>query len=139
MLSVREQYNAGRAAMSAKWDVSRCIPYFQAHTNTYAPTYVLSRLFNEALTYDSAIGLDIATRADCLPPDVCALLAEIAEKTDLTVELGLQSSMMIRHVLSEEDMILRHSAMGTQGFALRQIRSPFAFTSFWACPARTMK
>ena len=91
-LSVREQYDAGRAAMSLKWDVSRCIPYFQAHTNTYAPIYVLSRLFNEALTYDSAIGLDIATRADCIPPDVCALFAEIAEKTDLTVELGLQSS-----------------------------------------------
>ena len=70
----------------------RTIPYFQAHTNTYAPVGVLRPLFYDALSFDGAVGLDIATRADCLPEDVTSLLAEIAEKTDLTVELGLQSS-----------------------------------------------
>lgn len=89
---VREQYTAGRAALASKWDVSRTIPYFQAHTNTYAPIEVLRPLFYDALSFDGAVGLDIATRADCLPEDVTSLLAEIAEKTDLTIELGLQSS-----------------------------------------------
>ena len=89
---VREQYTAGRAALASKWDVSRTISYFQAHTNTYAPIEVLRHLFYDALSFDGAVGLDIATRADCLPDDVTSLLAEIAEKTDLTVELGLQSS-----------------------------------------------
>jgi radical SAM protein (TIGR01212 family) len=36
--------------------------------------------------------MNIATRADCLPDDVVKYLAEIAEKTVLTVELGLQSA-----------------------------------------------
>ena len=35
--------------------------------------------------------MNIATRADCLDDDVCLLLAELAEKTTLTVELGLQT------------------------------------------------
>jgi radical SAM protein (TIGR01212 family) len=38
------------------------------------------------------VGLNIATRADCLPEDVCEYLADIAERTVLTVELGLQTS-----------------------------------------------
>ena len=38
------------------------------------------------------MGLNIATRADCLAPDVVAYLAKIAQRTYLTVELGLQSS-----------------------------------------------
>ena len=38
------------------------------------------------------MGLNIATRADCLESDVCEYLAELAERTVLTVELGLQSS-----------------------------------------------
>ena len=38
------------------------------------------------------VGLNIATRADCLESDVCEYLADLAERTVLTVELGLQSS-----------------------------------------------
>ena len=91
-MTLREQYDAGRAALSSKWDVSRCIPYFQAPTNTYGPVGLLSSLFDKALEFEGAVGLDIATRADCLPDDVCALLAGLADKTHLTVELGLQSS-----------------------------------------------
>ena len=48
--------------------------------------------FEEALSLDGVVGVNIATRADCLPEDVCELLAEISKKTALTVELGLQSS-----------------------------------------------
>ena len=38
------------------------------------------------------MGLNIATRADALPDDVCGYLGEIAERTVLTVELGLQTA-----------------------------------------------
>ncbi len=91
-LSVREQYKITKAALSSKWKTDKCIPYFQAHTNTYAPVEFLRERFYEALALDGAVGINIATRADCLPEDVCALLSEIAEQTVLTVELGLQSS-----------------------------------------------
>ncbi len=82
----------GRAALSSKWSTAKTIPYFQAHTNTYAPREMLEPMFRAAVGYDGAVGLDIATRADCLPDDICAMLADLAELTDLTVELGLQSS-----------------------------------------------
>ncbi len=92
LLTVAEQYKIGVEMMSKKWQVTRTIPYFQAHTNTYAPTELLRKRYCEALSLDGAVGINIATRADCLSPDTLSLLAEIAERTVLTVELGLQSS-----------------------------------------------
>ena len=91
-LSIKEQYEITRQQLSSKWSTAKCIPYFQAHTNTYAPVDFLKQRYEEALGLDGAVGINIATRADCLPDDVCALLADIAERTALTVELGLQSS-----------------------------------------------
>ncbi len=91
-LSVREQYEITRAALSSKWRTDKCIPYFQAHTNTYASVKFLRERFYEALALDGAVGINIATRADCLPDDVCSLLSELAQQRVLTVELGLQSS-----------------------------------------------
>ena len=90
-LSVAEQYARVREKLSTKWSTERTIPYFQAHTNTYAPVERLRALFEEALAQEGVVGLNIATRADCLPEEVVALLAELAEKTTLTVELGLQT------------------------------------------------
>jgi len=90
-LPLSEQYRLVRERLSGKWKTPFCIPYFQAHTNTYAPLSVLKKKFEEALTFDGVVGLNIATRADCLPEDVCAYLAELAERTVLTVELGLQT------------------------------------------------
>lgn len=91
-LSIKEQYEITRAKLSSKWSTAKCIAYFQAHTNTYGPPALLREKFYEALALDGTVGINIATRADCLPEDVCALLGELAEKTALTVELGLQSS-----------------------------------------------
>lgn len=92
MLSVREQYARTREKLSSKWSTAKCIAYFQAHTNTYAPLDFLKKNFEEALSQGGVVGLNIATRADCLEADVCEYLASLAERTVLTVELGLQSS-----------------------------------------------
>lgn len=92
LLPLREQYELVSAALSSKWSTQRCIPYFQAHTNTYAPTEVLREKFEQALGFPGAVGLNIATRADCLEDETVEYLAELAERTVLTVELGLQSS-----------------------------------------------
>ncbi len=91
-LPLREQYDQGRALLSGKWPVDRCIPYFQAHTNTYAPTHILREMFEEALTYPGVVGLNIATRSDCLPHETVKLLRDLSEHTVLTVELGLQTA-----------------------------------------------
>ena len=91
-LSLREQYDSGRATLSSKWSTEKCIAYLQAHTNTYAPVDVLRGIYEEVLTFPYLCGVSIATRADCLSESVCELLCEVSEKIPLTVELGLQSS-----------------------------------------------
>lgn len=89
---IREQIRLQREQYARKWDVSRCLAYFQAHTNTYAPVAVLREKFEAALSEEGIVGLHIATRADCLPEEVVDYLASLAECTYLCVELGLQSS-----------------------------------------------
>ena len=89
---LREQYDGQRAFLSKKWPTERCIPYFQARTNTYAPVERLRAVFGEALTWPSVVGLSIGTRADCLPEETVALLRALSEETVLTVELGLQTA-----------------------------------------------
>lgn len=88
---IEEQYRRTRQMLEGKWSTARCIPYFQAHTNTYAPAAQLHTLFARALALPDAVGLNIATRADCLPPETVALLDELSRRTVLTVELGLQT------------------------------------------------
>lgn len=92
LLSVSEQFQKVCRKISSKWSVKRCIPYFQARTNTYAPLERLKELYEEALIQKGVVGLNIATRADCLGEGVPEYLAELAERTVLTVELGLQTS-----------------------------------------------
>ena len=91
-LSVTEQIQKQKENYAHKWDVKNCIAYFQAHTNTYAPLAFLKEKFEEALAQEGIVGINIATRADCLEDDVVEYLAALAERTVLTVELGLQTS-----------------------------------------------
>lgn len=91
-LSVADQFSITKKKLSSKWSTDRCIPYFQAHSNTYAPPEALRPLYEEALSQEGVVGLNIATRADCLGDGIPELLAELAERTVLTVELGLQTS-----------------------------------------------
>ncbi|MBR2340309.1 MAG: TIGR01212 family radical SAM protein [Clostridia bacterium] len=90
-LSLREQYDIQRAKITEKWQTNKFIPYLQAHTNTYAPIERLRQVYGEVLALPDVVGVNIATRADCINDECLALLAEMSEKTELTVELGLQS------------------------------------------------
>ena len=90
-LSLREQFEIGRARIAGKWSPDGYIAYFQPFTNTYAPLPRLRALYEEALALPSVAGLNIATRADCLPDEVIDYLAELSGRTVVTVELGLQT------------------------------------------------
>ena len=84
---------SGQPEIGSKESPMSCyIAYFQAFTNTYAPVEVLREKFEPFIGLPGTVGLSIATRADCLPPEVLDYLEEIARRTDLTVELGLQSA-----------------------------------------------
>ena len=67
------------------------IAYFQAFTNTYAPVARLEKLYMAAISHPETAVLSIATRPDCLSPEVIELLARLNEIKPVWVELGLQT------------------------------------------------
>ncbi len=89
--SVLEQFEKVKTKMHEKWEKAKYIPYFQAHTNTYAPLEVLKEKFEPVLKQDGVVGLSIATRADCLSDNVVDYLYDLSKRTYLIVELGLQT------------------------------------------------
>ena len=78
--------------MAGKIKDGKYIAYFQSFTNTYAPVEKLKALFLEAIAPDYIVGLNIATRPDCLPEETISLLKELNAIKPVTVELGLQTS-----------------------------------------------
>ena len=72
-------------------NVTRFLAYFQPATNTYAPVDRLRRLYLEALDHPEIVGLVIGTRPDCVRDDVLDLLGELAARTYLSVEYGMQT------------------------------------------------
>ncbi len=91
-MSIAEQFEREKSLYLNKWGVTKYIAYFQAGTNTYAPTERLREVYREALCLEGVVGLSIATRADCISGETADMLAELSRITYLTVELGLQSS-----------------------------------------------
>ena len=91
VIPVSEQFEIVKNQLSNKWKTDKFIPYFQAHTNTYAPLDVIREKVESVMVKEGVVALNIATRADCLEDDVVAYLGELAERTVLTVELGLQT------------------------------------------------
>jgi radical SAM protein (TIGR01212 family) len=69
----------------------RFLAYFQPASNTYAPVERLRPLYEEALSHPQVVGLAIGTRSDCVPDDVLDLLTELADRTYLSVEYGMQT------------------------------------------------
>ncbi len=68
------------------------IAYFQSFTNTYCDPLYLENVLNEASVCDGIEAISIATRPDCLGPQILAVLKKQAERMPLFVELGLQTA-----------------------------------------------
>ncbi len=86
-----EQFNDIKNKISKKWPNSKYIAYFQAHTNTYAPVSVLKEKYESVLKLKDVIGIAIATRCDAISDECLDYLTELNKKTNLTIELGLQT------------------------------------------------
>lgn len=71
---------------------NKFIVYFQNFTNTYDTISNLELKYNSALIDDRIVGLEIATRPDCINEDIVKLLATYAKKYYVCVELGFQTS-----------------------------------------------
>lgn len=91
-LSIRQQIEAGKKLLSRKRPADQYIAYFQAFTNTYGPVDYLRSIFTEAIRCPEVVLLSIATRPDCLQPEIIDLLAELNRIKPVWVELGLQTA-----------------------------------------------
>ena len=90
--NIARQLELAKDRVADKTQSGRYIAYFQSFTNTYAPVEHLRKCYREAIAPDFIVGLNIATRPDCLGDDVVALLRELNTIKPVTVELGLQTA-----------------------------------------------
>ena len=88
---VAEQLAHAKQRVAHKNKGGQYIAYFQSFTNTYAPLPYLDALFRQAIASPEIVALSIATRPDCLGPEVLALLQRLNQIKPVWVELGLQT------------------------------------------------
>jgi len=89
--SIAGQIEAGINRLNRQNRARKFIAYFQPSTNTYGPIEQLRESFLEAVSHPGVVGLAIGTRPDCVNDDVLDMLAELAQRTWLIVEYGLQT------------------------------------------------
>ena len=89
---ILSQLELAKKRVDAKLRNGKYIAYFQSFTNTYGPYERLRELFYQAVSPEYIVGLNIATRPDCLPDSTVQLLRELNAIKPVTVELGLQTA-----------------------------------------------
>ncbi len=90
--SLKVQFEKGKKMILNKWPEAKFIAYFQANTNTYGDLKYLIKSYQEVLTYKDVVGINISTRDDSISEECFDYLEELNKKTDLVIELGLQSA-----------------------------------------------
>ncbi|MBF0329462.1 MAG: TIGR01212 family radical SAM protein [Nitrospirae bacterium] len=85
------QIRNGISYLSLRYRAKKFLVYFQPFTNTYASVDELERLYREALSEPSVIGLAIGTRPDCVDQQKIELLESLAKEYFILVEYGVQS------------------------------------------------
>ena len=88
---INAQIENAKKRVERKIKDGKYIAYFQDFTNTYAPIEYLEKIFTKAISHPDIVALSIATRPDCLPAEVLALLEKLNKIKPVWVELGLQT------------------------------------------------
>lgn len=97
--SITAQLAEGVKFNSRKGECYGYLAYFQSYTNTYGPTDRLIELYEEALRFPGVKGLVIATRPDCIKPDLADWFElRFGRKAPsghphLLVEIGIESTL----------------------------------------------
>lgn len=91
-LPVAEQIERAKARVAGKFRGGRYIAYFQSYTGTYGQAKTLEEKFRTAAAREDIAAVSVATRPDCLGPEILEMLSRIARQKPLWVELGLQTA-----------------------------------------------
>ena len=89
--SLDKQFQEVKKIYKKKWPTAKYIAYFQARTNTYASVDKLKEVYENVLNNKEIIGINIATRADSISDECLNYLADLNKRTNLVIELGLQT------------------------------------------------
>ena len=101
LLSINDQVKAAFNSIKIQ-RANSFIIYFQNYSNTYDSVEVLKKKYDEAINafIDNSkeypdkklVGLQIATRPDCIDEKIAKLLSDYSTKMYVAVELGLQTA-----------------------------------------------
>lgn len=121
-LSVADQLRDAKERIKKKLPQEDCgfIAYFQSFTSTYGPVALQEKLFREAIEDPEVVALSVATRPDCLPEEVLALLERLCRIKPVFVELGLQTAcektaQRINRCYDNEEFIRAAHALAARG------------------------
>lgn len=89
---IKTQIKNAKERIKNKTDAKKFIAYFQSYTTTYMPAEKLRKALFEAAKMPEIAAISVATRPDCLPPEVISILSVLNEIKPVFVELGLQTS-----------------------------------------------
>ncbi len=89
---LRAQLEEGIEYIHGRHGSQRVISYLQNGSNTYATAEWLGPLLDEAVAHPSVVGLAVSTRPDCVEQAHADLMAGLARRMMVWVELGLQSA-----------------------------------------------
>ena len=92
-LSVTQQLQEGIRFFARKYPSMRYLAYFQAYTSTYDNLDKLIARYEEALSVEGVVGIIIGTRPDCMPPALLDYLSQLAQRTFVTIEYGVESTL----------------------------------------------
>ena len=85
------QIESGIVGLRRRYSSEKFLAYFQPATNTYGSLEKLRTLYAAALEDPRIVGLVIGTRPDCVADDVLDLIDEFAQRTYVSLELGVQT------------------------------------------------
>jgi radical SAM protein (TIGR01212 family) len=89
---LEEQIARGVSFARGRYGDGPLMAYVQAHTGTFESPVRLRDLYARILRAYPFRALSIATRPDCLGPEIVAVLAEFRSSVDLWVEIGVQTA-----------------------------------------------
>ena len=89
---ITEQIDKGISFFRKKYPEMKYLAYFQSYTNTYGEVADCISKYEEALAHPDVVGLIIGTRPDCMPKPLLEYLSELAKRTFLLIEYGVEST-----------------------------------------------
>ncbi len=104
-ISLREQIIFSIEYFKKRFKAEKFIAYFQNASNTYASADILRGVYSQIEEFPEIVGLIISTRPDCVDEEKLSLIAGYADRYDVWIEYGLQTS----HDKSLREMNRRHT------------------------------